>query len=95
MVIFNGVGAIIFLIVVIGGAIAGGVLGAVTGDEDLGFSVAFLVLIPVGVALDLIYRSRNNPAGWTRLINPTRGGQFFFIPVWVIGIFAIFMLFLG
>lgn len=51
-----------------------------------GFNAAFFLTLPALVALDAVYRWRNKPAGWTRLISSTKGGQFFFILVGVIGV---------
>jgi hypothetical protein len=65
----------------------GGLLAALLGKLGSFHSPAFLVATGVFmIVLDLWYRMTR---GEGSLLNPRRGGQFFFMPVWILGGFLI------
>jgi len=83
MLIFNWIGAGMTILGVVVGIIAGSMLG---GKSDI------LVGGIAMIAIDLVYRSiSNSPFEFANLLYPKRGGNLFFIPVWIIGAFLLFV----
>jgi hypothetical protein len=79
MIIFNILGwGMFFLAVLIAGLIAQ-LLGKFTSFESPVFLVITGVLM---IVLDLGYRTTR---GESSLLHPRRGGQIFFIPIWILG----------
>ena len=87
MIIFNWIGAAMVVLGVIVGAGAGSLLGEKTALIAAGIAMA---------AADLIYRStRKDSYESTPFFHPKRGGNVFFIPVWIIGALVLVLGFAG
>jgi hypothetical protein len=77
IVIFNALG---LAFIGIGFAVAMSIR-AVAGIESEGATM--LILGPVVAATDLIFRLSHRDGHW---FSPRRGGQLFFLPVWMFGV---------
>jgi hypothetical protein len=85
MLIFNLLGALMVIVGLAAGFAVGGMTSLFTRDQELPFSLATLVALPVPTVWDLVYRWRHDPGrGWLRYVLPLSGGMFMLMPVWVL-----------
>jgi len=83
MIIFNWIGAAMVVL----GAIVGAAVAPMLGEKPSYFAAGIAM-----AAADLIYRStRKDPFESTPFFHPKRGGNLFFIPVWIIGALLLIM----